>query len=140
VNEAQTALLDRLRELIDETPRSGALNAAKQPLYVTRFAQAVERRAKDGPALVEYVRAKVHEPATSSYTALIEVGRADLTVEALVADADAAWASEFTRADREAAHARLGKMLAAHQETLDAAEATAVAEDRKIVARVSARG
>ena len=138
VNDAQKALLDRLRELIEETPKSGALNAAKQPLYVTRFAQAVERREKDGAALVEYVRAKVHERATSSYNALVEVGRTDLTVEALVADANAPWASEFTNADREAARARLGTMLAAHQEARDAEEVAAVVQDRKIVARVIA--
>jgi hypothetical protein len=139
MNQAQKALLDRLRQLIDETPKSGALNAAKQPLYVTRFAQAVERRAADGAALVEYVRAKVHEAATSSYSALVEVGRSDLTVEALVADADAPWASEFTNEDRAAARARLGTMIDAHRESQEALEAAAVAHDRAIVAEVSAR-
>lgn len=29
--------LKRLREIIEETPKSGALNAAKQPLYVNRW-------------------------------------------------------------------------------------------------------
>jgi hypothetical protein len=52
MNPAQMALLDRLREIIEETPKSGALNAAKQPLHVNRFAQAVEARAEDGDALV----------------------------------------------------------------------------------------
>ena len=139
VNDAQKALLQRLRELIEETPRSGALNAGKKPLYITRFAQAVERRADDGTALVAYVRAKIHEPATSSYSALVDVGREDLTLEALVVDTEAPWASEFTQEDRDAAQARLGTMLAAHKESRDAAEATAVAQDRKIAADVSAR-
>lgn len=138
MNHAQKALLDRLREIIEETPKSGALNAAKHPLYVHRFKQAVDARAEDGEALVKYARAKVHEDPTGSYNALIKAGRSDLTVEAAVADADAEWASEFTEVDRAAAQARLGTMIDSHRKTLDAAEAVAVAHDHKIVAEVSA--
>lgn len=139
VNHAQKSLLDRLRELVEETPKSGALNAAKRPLYVSRFAQAVERRASDGPALVAYVREKVHEPATGSYNALVAAGRLDLSVEALVDDEDAPWASEFTDVDRAAARARLGSMLEAHGKEQEAAEAAAVEHDREIIAEVSRR-
>jgi len=139
VNNAQKALLARLRELVDETPKSGALNAGGRTLYITRFSQAVEGRAEDGPRLVEYVRSKVHERATDSYDALIKVGRPDLTAEAVAADASAPWASEFTENDRAAARARLGAMLNAHRTERDAAEAEAVEHDRKIVVDVSAR-
>jgi hypothetical protein len=139
VNRAQKALLDRLRELIEETPKSGAVNAAKRPLYVTRFAQAVKARADDGDALAKYARAKVHEAPTGSYNALIEAGRPDLTVEAVVADPDAEWASEFAEVDRAAARGRLGTMVEAHKKAQQAVEAEAVAHDRKIVAQVSAR-
>jgi hypothetical protein len=135
----QKALLDRLRVLIEETPKSGALNAGKRPLYITRFAQAVERRSDDGDALVAYVRSKVHDKATSSYNALVAVDRLDLTVEALVADRDAAWAPEFTEEDREAAHARIGTMVETLKEARDAAEQGAVAQDRKIIAAVNER-
>jgi hypothetical protein len=138
VNDAQKALLDRLREIIEETPKSGALNAAKQPLYVTRFAQAVERRAQDGDALVKYARSKVHEAPTGSYSALVKAERSDLTVEALVADTDAAWASEFSDADRSAARDRLGTMIETHRQTRHAEEAAAVEQDGKIVEQVSA--
>src|SRR5688500_14168258 len=79
MNDAQKALLARLRELVVVTPTSGALNAAKRPLHITRFAQAVERRSEDGAKLVAYVRAKVHEPVTGGYESLIDAGRADLT-------------------------------------------------------------
>jgi hypothetical protein len=133
VNDAQRALLERLRELVIETPKSGALNAGKQPYHPTRFAQAVERRADDGDALVKYVRAKVHEPATDGYDALIEAGRPDLTVEALVADANAPWTSEFDEDDRRAANERLENMLEANQVRRDAAEAEAVESDRRIL-------
>ena len=139
MNASQKALLVRLRDLIDETPKSGALNAGKKPLHVTRFAQAVERRAENGAALVEYVRAKIHEPATDGYNALIEAGRSDLTVEAVVAKADAAWASEFTADDRVAARERLGSMLEADQAKREAAEVEAVAKDRRILAIVNRR-
>jgi hypothetical protein len=139
VNEPQKALLARLRELIEETPKSGALNAGKKPLYVTRFAQAVERRAEDGTALVEYVRSKIHGPETEGYNALIEAGRPDLTVEDVVADADGAWASEFTDDDREAARERLGSMVAADTVKREAAETEAVERDRKIVTIVNRR-
>jgi len=139
VNDAQKALLERLRVLVEETPRSGAVNAAKRPLHVTRFAQAVEARASDGQALVTYVRGKVNGAATSSYHSLIEAGRADLTVEAVVADADAPWASEFTDADRAAARERIGTMVEAHRARRDAVEAQAGEKDRRITAQVSAR-
>lgn len=138
MNTAHKALLARLREIVEETPKSGALNAGKRPLYVTRFAQAVERRADDGEALVKYARAKVLEAPTESYTALIEAKRPDLTVEAVVADADAEWASEFTDAERAAARGRLGEMIEAHSKAQEPVEAQAVAHDRSIVARVSA--
>jgi hypothetical protein len=139
VNDGQKALLARLREIVDETPRSGALNAAGLPLHITRFSQAVERRAEDGPALVAYVRSKVYEPATGSYNALIKAGRPNLTAEAVVADAEAPWSSAFTDNDREAARRRLGSMLEAHRQDEEAADAEAVDYDRKIVAEVSAR-
>jgi hypothetical protein len=138
MNAAQRALLDRLRELVEETPKSGALNAGRKPLYVNRFAQAVEQRSQDGSALVAYARAKVHAAPSSSYNSLVEAGRPDLTVEAVVADADAAWASEFSEEDRSAARARLGTMIEAHLKKQEAAEAEAVAHDHKIVAEVSA--
>jgi hypothetical protein len=141
VNSGQKALLDRLRFIVEETPKSGALNAGKRPLHVTRFAQAVERRANDGDALVAYVRAKVHEPATTSYSALVAAGRPDLTVEAAVAEGDAEWAREFTDVDRGTARRRLGMMIETHRgeqaAAEAAAEAAAVEHDRKIVDAVN---
>jgi hypothetical protein len=137
-NNPQNALLARLREIVIETPLSGAVNAGKRPLHITRFAQAVEARAEDGGALVKYTRAKVHAAPTGSYTALVAAGRPDLTVEAIVADTDAEWASEFTDADREAARARLGDMIETHRRAQEEADAVAVAHDRSILAKVSA--
>jgi hypothetical protein len=139
VNHAQQALLTRLRDIVVETPNSGAVDAAKRPLRISRFAPAVERRAEDGPALVKYVRGKVYAAPSSSYDALIVAGRPDLTVEALVADPDAAWAGEFSDADRAAANQRLGDMIEAHRATTDAAEAQAVTQDRRIMALVNER-
>ena len=137
-NDPQNALLARLRDIVVETPKSGAVNAGKRPLHITRFAQAVEARAEDGGALVKYTRAKVHAAPTGSYTALVAAGRPDLTVEAIVADADAEWASEFTDADRAAARARLGDMIETHRKALEESDAVAVAHDRTILAKVSA--
>jgi hypothetical protein len=139
VNPPQKALLARLRDIVVETPKSGALDAGGRPLHVTRFSQAVERRAEDGVALVEYARAKIYEPPTTSYTALIEARRPDLTVEALVSDEGAEWASEFTDDDRAAAKGRLGAMIEAYKKAQEPVEAEAVARDRKILADVSAR-
>lgn len=139
MNAAQTQLLTRLRELVDETPESGALNAGGRPLQITRFSQAVEARAEDGPALVEYVKAKVHARPTASYSALVQAGRPDLTPEALAADPDAPWADEFNDEDRAKANERLGAMLEAHRQQTEAVEAKALEYDRKIVANVNAR-
>ena len=138
MNPAQNALLVRLREIVEETPNSGALTAGGRPLHVSAFARAVEARAEDGPALVHYARAKVRQAPMASYSALIEAQRPDLTVEAVVADADAEWATEFTDEDRAAAGHRLGDMIETYRKAREAVEATAVAHDRKIVARVSA--
>jgi hypothetical protein len=139
MNDAQSALLDRLREIVAETPTSGALNAANQPVRALPFAKAIERRAEDGDALAKFARAKVHSAPTGSYSSLVKAERADLTVEALVADAEADWASEFSDADRSAARERLGTVMAAHRHARDAAESAAVRHDRRIVAQVSAR-
>ena len=106
MNPAQKALLVRLREIVEETPKSGALNAGNRPLHVSGFARALEGRAEDGSALVKYARAKVYQAPMASYTALIKAGRPDLTVEGVVADADAEWATEFTDEDRAAARDR----------------------------------
>lgn len=139
VNNAQRALLARLRELIVETPSSGALNSGKKPYRPNRFAQAVERRSDDGEALVEYVRSKVHGPATDGYDALVDAGRPDLTVEAVVADTDAPWAAEFDDDDRGAAKQRLGTMLEAERARRATVEAEAVEGDRRVVASMNKR-
>jgi hypothetical protein len=137
VNDAQNALLARLREIIDHAPRSGAQTAGGKPLNLTHVSKAVENRADDGPALVKYVRSKVQGSPTSSYEQLIAAGRADLTLEAVVADVEAAWASEFTDADRSAAQARIGQMVEAHRDARETAAATAIAHDRETVQRVN---
>ncbi len=139
MNDAQRALLVRLREIVDEAPESGAVNAGNKPLHVTRFAQAVENRADDGVALVAYVKSKVHGAAMASYSSLIKAGRPDLTVEHMAADADAAWASEFNEDDRAAARGRLGDMIETHRKAEEEAEAKAVTRDRSIAAEVSAK-
>ena len=136
---AQNALLVRFREIVEATPTSGAVNAGDRALHLTGFARAVESRAEDGDALVEYARSKIHQAPMASYAALIKARRPDLTVEAVVADADAEWASEFTDEDRAAARNRLGDMIETVRKERDAVEATAVARDRKIAAEVSAR-
>jgi hypothetical protein len=138
VNPAQKALLVRLREIVEETPKSGALTAGNRPLHVSGLARALEGRADDGAALVSYVRAKVYQAPMASYAALIKAGRPDLTVEGVVADAEADWATEFTDEDRAAARHRLGEMIETHRKAQEGAEATAVAHDREIAARVSA--
>src|SRR3954453_23317298 len=122
--------------MVEETPKSGALNAGNRPLQMSAFARALEGRAEDGSALVEYARAKVYQAPMASYPALIKAGRPDLTVEGVVADADAEWATEFTDEDRAAARHRLGEMIETHRKAQEGAEETAVAHDHKIAARV----
>ena len=137
MKDAQNALLARLREIVEQAPNSGAQTAAGNPLNLTHVAKAVENRTDDGPGLVKYVRSKIQGPPTSSYEQLIAAGRADLTMEAVVADADAPWASEFTDDDRAAATARIGRMVEAHREARETAAGEAVARDRKTLERVN---
>jgi hypothetical protein len=138
MNDAQSALLSRLREIVEQTPASGAQTAAGNPLRLPHVAKAVENRADDGPALVKYVRSKVQGAPMSSYEQLIAAGRADLTLEAVVADVDAAWASEFSDEDRSAAQARIGHMVEAHREAREAAAGEALERDRGTLDRVNA--
>src|SRR4051812_50101307 len=91
---------------------------------MSAFARALEGRAEDGSALVEYARAKVYQAPMASYTALIKAGRPDLTVEGVVADADAEWATEFTDEDRAAARHRLGEMIETHRQAQEGAGET----------------
>jgi hypothetical protein len=137
VNDAQNALLARLREIVEQAPSSGARTASGKPLQLPHVAKAVENRADDGPALVKYVRSKIQGPPLTSYEQLIAAGRADLTIEAIVADVEAAWSSEFTDDDRAAAQARIGRMVEAHREARETAAGEALAQDRKTVARVN---
>ena len=137
MNDAQNPLLARLREIVEEAPRSGAQTTAGKPLTLTHIAKAVENRSDDGPALVKYVRSKIQGPPSSSYEQLIAAGRADLTLEAVVADVDAPWASEFTDEDRAAAQARIGQMVEAHREAREVAAGQALAKDRETVERVN---
>src|SRR3954447_20133550 len=102
------------------------------------FARALEGRAQDGSALVEYARAKVYQAPMASYTALIKAGRPDLTVEGVVADGHAEGGAEFTDEDRAAARERLWGVIETHRKAREGAEETAVAHDREIAARVSA--
>jgi hypothetical protein len=129
-----------LHRIIEETPRSGALNAAKQPLYVNRFRQAVEAREHDDDALLAYVAEKVTEPVTTGYNALLEADALELTVEWLVADEAKPYAGlpELV-AVRPAARTRLGEQRSIIAERKRAAEEQAVARDREIVADVNAR-
>jgi hypothetical protein len=137
VNDAQNALLARLREIVEQAPTSGARTAAGRPLQLTHLAKAVENRTDDGPGLVKYARSKVQGPPSSSYEQLIAAGRADLTIEAVVADVEAPWASEFSDDDRAAAQARIGRMVEAHREAREAAAGEAIAQDRKTLERVN---
>ena len=139
MNTAQAALLARLREVVAETPPSGAGGADAKPYHPTRFAQAIERRAEDGDALVKYMRTKLRARATGGYDALIEAGREDLTVEAIVADADAPWSGAFDDDDRRAASERLGTLVEAERAKRAATEADGVDKDRRIVALMNER-
>lgn len=70
---------------------------------------------------------------------MLEATSGERTWQAVVADPDAAWASEFAEVDRAAARDRLGTMIEAHGKAQQAVEAEAVTYDRKIVGQVSAR-
>lgn len=137
MSSAQRALLHALRELFADAPRI-AVDAGGHPLRFSRTMPAVEARADDGPALVAYIRAKIHEPAGSGYDALVAAGHPERTFEAMVADMRAPWASEFSDADRRVARKRLDARVIAYREHLDVEEAAAVDRDRAIVEQVSA--
>ena len=47
MNAAQKAVLVRLREIVEETPKSGAWSAGGRSLHVSAFARAFEARADD---------------------------------------------------------------------------------------------
>jgi hypothetical protein len=134
------ALRADLDRIIEETPKSGALNAGKKPLHVNRFRQAVEAREHDDGALLAYVAEKVTEPVTTGYNALLEADALELTVEWLVADETKPYAElpELV-AVRPAARARLGEQQSTVAARKRAAEEQAVARDREIVADVRSR-
>jgi hypothetical protein len=138
--EMVDALRADLHRIIEETPKSGALNAGKKPLHVHRFRAAIEAREDDDDALLAYVAAKVNDPVTTSYNALLEADALELTVEALVADEAKPYAElpELV-AVRPSAQARLGEQQSIIVERRRAREEEAVAREREIVADVNAR-
>ncbi|HWT93298.1 MAG TPA: hypothetical protein VN238_09900 [Solirubrobacteraceae bacterium] len=140
MNEAQRELLNEIRRRLaaaKDAPEVQNANGSNYwAPYVTR---AVDKRADDGPALVAYIQSVLRKPDRSEgWSALLEAGRLDLSFEDMVANADEPIRSLFTDEDREIA----GRTLAAQTVEVDrrreAAETTAVDEDRRIVARVAA--
>lgn len=104
--------------------------------YVTR---AVDQREDDGPALVAYIQSVLRKPGRSEgWSALLEGGRLDVSFEDMVAHADEPIRSLFTDEDREIARRTLGAQHGELERRREAAEGTAAAEDRRIVARVAA--
>lgn len=123
----EDVLLSDLRSICDATPKSGAKNKAGNDLYVLRFRPAVERAAAEN-RLVARCRQWLHSHTLQEgFIALIEAGRADLTLEAWVLDRNRLWHDLFTDDDRAAARSRLRRARAG------AATARAAADGQALV-------
>jgi hypothetical protein len=93
--------------LAKRRPPRARRTAPGRVYHPTYFLRAVERAAEQN-RLVERVQEWLHSPQPQDgFNALVEVGRGDLTVEALVLRRDTPYADRFTDADRRAAHDRL---------------------------------
>jgi hypothetical protein len=129
------ALLRDLRAIGDAAPTSGAKNRAGHAYHPTYYRRAVENAARDN-RLVERIREWLYaEEPQDGFNALVEVGRGDLTVEALVLDRDKPYARRFSDADRRAAHDRLAPFRAKEAETKREQEA-----QRKRIEAIRASG
>lgn len=100
-------LLSDLRAIGDAAPKSGAKNRGGGAYHPTRYLMAVENAARDN-RLVDRVREWLATPdPQDGFNALVEVGRGDLTVEALVLNRSKPYAHRFDSADRAVADRRL---------------------------------
>ncbi len=105
--------------------------------YVTR---AVNDRENDGPALVAYIKSVLRKPGESEgWNALLEAERLDISFEEMVVNAVEPIRSLFDRDDRAIAARSLGAQQREIERRREAAEASEVERDRRIVAEVGAR-
>lgn len=105
---AVEALISDLQRQIDQLPARGIKNDAGQPFKPTHYKRGLDKAvAAGGLAVVEFVSAYVHKPASAAYKKLQAANSLDLACEALVCDDSKPYAHLFTDDDRAAASERL---------------------------------
>lgn len=109
---AVAALVSDLHSQIDQLTPRGIKDAAGNPYQASYYKRGLKTAIEEGgSAVVEYVRRYLYKAPSGGFKKLEEKNALDLACEALVADADKAYAHLFTEQDRAAARERLGPHL-----------------------------
>lgn len=135
MDDAHSALLEEIRARLGAAVDAPEVRNKNGTNYsAPRVSRAIEGRADDGPALVKYVKGAIRK--SEAWNALKEADRLDLSFEHLVVNADEPVRSLFSDEDRQVAEQALSERTAEIGLKRDEAEAAAVAQDRRIVAKM----
>ena len=138
MDDAHKALLDEIRRRLDaavDDPKVQNRNGTNyRAPHVTR---AIDGREDDGPALVKYIKGALRKSADSEvWNALLDADRLDISFEDMVATAEEPIRSLFTDEDRRLAIESLEAQRSVLARRREDAEAVAVAQDQRIVAKM----
>jgi hypothetical protein len=140
VDSAQALLAEIRRRLEAARDDPNVTNADGSNYWGPYVTRAIDQRAHDGPALVQYIKTVLRKTGESQgWSALLEGDRLDISFEEMVANADEPIRGLFTDEDREIARQSLGEQQDVLSQRREAEEAVELERDRRIVAAVAAK-
>ena len=134
--EQHRALLDDCWAIARALPTSGVLDRGRRPYRAIRFERKLTRSLTTRPACSSTHRGMARR-TSDGLESLVEYNRLDLSVEMLILDESAPYASLFTPEDRAAAQAKLGRQAGERFATLPNPAAAPPMHDQQREGRIA---